>query len=221
MKPNSFVPRKSLQPRSNLSSRSLSFVGVSRSYQKYDFDDFEATDLNKSIKDVLVRYVSNIHSMYADTVNLLLTGANGTGKTMLMSILTKYAYANRYRVFLGTVAEIMNLTFTPEHRLSEDELERKQLLDNAEFVMIDELGKENFTSSGSNIILIENILRTAETKHKVICISSNLGLEDIKENYGTSIYSLLDGNFVKLEFTDSDYRKKKMLEKKAIKVLKG
>lgn len=210
--------RTEIAPRQNINKSSLRAIGLSNKYIDLDVEDFE--DKEGSKKKLLKNYVSNIHDMYRDSVNIILTGANGTGKTMLLNIIAKYCYAHYYRVFLGTVTEIMRLRFN-EFALTEAELERKELLDGAEFILVDELGKENFTKTRSNIVLVEDLLRTAETKHKTIIIATNLSIEDIETNYGASVHSLIDGNFIKIAFAGEDYRRKITLGKKAVEKLRG
>ena len=97
------------------------------------------------------------------------------------------------------------------------------MINESHFLVIDEVGKETFTKTGSNINLLEETLRNA-IKGQVIILCTNLPLEGeggLYEQYGASIQSLIDGSFVKVEFNNADYRPVVLHQKKALKLLLG
>ena len=158
--------------------------------------------------------------MYEDRVNLCLYGANGTGKTFLSSLIVKEGYRLRYKTALITMQGLIDLYFKPNK--TEEDWDKIKMIKEADFLVIDELGKENFTKSGSNINLLEETLRNAVTKGQVIIICTNLPLEGeggLYHQYGASIKSLIDGSFVKLEFDNSDYRPIHLNKKESNKVI--
>src|SRR3712207_71986 len=86
-----------------------------------------------------------------------------------------------------------------------------------------EVGKENFNKTGSNINLLESILRQATTQGQIVILCTNLPLKGeggLYEQYGASIKSLIAGNYVKLEFTGNDYRPFVTKQKKAMELLR-
>jgi DNA replication protein DnaC len=211
-KERSTIPTKPVNPQA------LKAIGVGRSYLDYEIQDLE--ELNKDyikVKEILTKYVQNIHVMYRDRLSLLFYGSNGSGKTMCLSILAKHFYKNHYRVWLGTVAELMTLQFSKQ--LTEEQQERRMTFNMAEILLIDEIGKETFTNSGSNITLFEEVMRSSESRGRVIILSTNLDLPQLEEQYGNSIFSLIDGNYVKLKMIGQDYRKTKTSSSEAFKLL--
>ena len=145
-----------------------------------------------------------------------------THNTFLSSLIVKEGYRLRYKTVLITMQGLIDLYFKPNK--TEEDWERIKMIREADFLVIDELGKENFTKTGSNINLLEETLRNAVTKGQVVIICTNLPLEGeggLYHQYGASIKSLIDGSFVKLEFDNSDYRPIHLNKKRAIKLLRG
>lgn len=204
--------------RTHLSKRNLQLMGIPEEYLKLTLEDYNQ---NKQIKKAFEVYTSNIHQMYKDRVNLCLYGANGTGKTLLASIVAKEAYKNRYRAMITTIQRLMDVTFKPNK--TKEDIEFLDDLKKSEFLILDELGKENFTRTGSNIALVEEYLRDSVTNNRVVIICSNLPLDGdggLYEQYGNSIKSLVSGSFVKFKFNEEDYRPTVMNNKKGVQLMK-
>ena len=208
-----------IPPRETLSRENLLLRGVPAEYIEGTLGDYVQED---DYKDFFQKYLSNLHLMYEDRVNLCLYGANGTGKTYLSSLVIKEAYRLRYNSALVTMQGLIDLNFRPQK--TDEDWERIKSIREADFLVIDELGKETFTKTGSNINLLEETLRNAVTRGQVVIICSNLPLEGeggLYKQYGASLKSLIDGSFVKLEFDNADYRPIHLNRKKAIRLLRG
>lgn len=213
------MSKKNVPCRKTLSVENLLMRGVPSEYIEGTLRDYVQED---EYKDFFKRYLSNLHLMYEDRVNLCLYGANGTGKTFLSSLIIKEAYRLRYKSAMITMQGLIDLNF--KQRKEEEDYQKIKLIREADFLVIDELGKETFTKSGSNINLLEEALRNAVTRGQVVILCSNLpleGEEGLYNQYGNSIKSLVNGSFVKLEFDNSDYRPIQLNNKKAIKLLRG
>lgn len=214
--------KRGVPVRKSISTNNLILKGIPAEYINCSLDNFVEND---STKELIERYIDNIHSMYEDRVCLAFYGANGTGKTYLASIIVKEAYRHRYKSHLTTLAHYMDLMFTPNK--TEDIKEELKYINEAEFLVIDEVGKENFTKTQSNVTLLEDLLRQAITKGQVVILISNLPLEDVGgveglyTLYGKSVESIIEGDFVKLEFNLKDYRPKVLKNKKGIQILTG
>lgn len=205
---------RDLPVRTRVSANGLVHAGIPRSYVNHTIDDFSG-DVTKK---VATRYIDNIHSMYEDKQDLLLSGENGTGKTMLASIILKHAYFHRYKIAMITMGTLLDITFN--QKLIENQVRLNEIKD-AQFIVIDELGKETFTATGSNKNLFENFLRTAHQTGQVIIICTNMDVDGIREQYGKSVASLIDGTFGKLFFRDTDKRKTVQKGKKSMQILAG
>lgn len=214
--------KREVPARRSISRSNLILKGVPAEYLDCSLDKFVDND---DTKELIGKYIDNIHDMFEDRVCLAFYGANGTGKTYLASVIVKEAYRNRYKSHLTTLAHYMDLVFSPNKtEQMQDEL---KYISEAEFLVIDEVGKENFTRTQSNVTLLEDLLRQAITKGQVVILISNLPLEDVGgveglyTLYGKSVESIIEGDFVKLEFNLKDYRPKVLKQKRGIQILTG
>lgn len=210
-----------VKPRDVLLKDNLLLRGIPYEYMNYSLADYRQ---DKNIFNFMKNYLLNMHSMYKDGINLCMFGKNGTGKTMLGSLIVKEAYRLRYNSAMITLDKFINLTYKGEERTEREEQYLNTCL-NADFLVIDEVGKENFPKSKSNIVFLEGILREAYIKHQIIVLITNLPLEDVNGYeglytlYGKSIQSLISNSFIKLEFKGDDFRKEVLKSKDSISLL--
>ena len=192
--------KRNVPPRNNLSVANLRYRGIPSSYINYTLKDYTASSSKSKFYKT---YLKHLHSMYEDRVCLLQYGANGTGKTMLASLIVKEGYRLRYNTYMTTLSAYMSLLFKQR---DEEEQVLLDYIQRCEFLVIDEVGKENFTSTGSNINILEDLLRNATQRGQVIVLNTNLNVDELYSQYGSSIKSLLKGEFTALKFTEEDYR---------------
>ncbi len=203
-------------PRTKLNPKNLSRRGIPRLFFNATINQY---NIDPEIKDIFSRYLDNLDQMYEDNVGLMLYGTNGSGKTYLSSLVVKEAYRLRYSSFRVTLQEFINLQFQKNDL---DVFERLQDLIFADFLVIDEVGKEIAPKSNFNVIVLEELLRQRETSGKPTILCTNLPLEGeggLYQQYGKSIKSLIEGCFVKIKFTGKDFRYDVVNERKAIKIL--
>lgn len=194
------ISRENVPPRKHLSEANLRYRGIPASYISYTLQDYKAS---REKKNFYKAYLDNLNLMYKDRVCILQCGANGTGKTMLASLVVKEGYRLRYNTCMITLSAYINLLFKQRTPEEQDYL---NYIQSCEFLVIDELGKENFTASGSNINVLEDLLRNATQKGQVIILNTNLNKKELFEQYGASIKSLVDGDYTTLKFKEEDYR---------------
>ena len=162
-----------------------------------------------------------LDEMFEDKINLILYGSNGSGKTYLSSLIVKEAYRRRYSSFRVTLQAYIDMQFKRDR---EEIAEKIEEIINAEFLVIDEVGKETFDKSQFNIAVLEELLRERDTQGKPTIICTNLPLEErggLYDQYGKSIQSLIDGNFVKVKFEGEDNRHDVTRKKRGIQLLLG
>lgn len=202
--------RREVQPREILSTTNLARMGVPRLFFDAEIDDYI---VDESKKRLFSNYINDIHDMFDDCVNLTLYGSNGSGKTFVTSIIIKNAYRHYYTAKRTTFTYFMSLSFKGDK--SEEDKEYLRQVYDSEFLVIDELGKENDLKSASNISLLENLMKYREERALPIIICTNLPLAGIKEKYGDTIYSLISQS-VKLEMDEFDMRKDFFEKRKGI-----
>ena len=137
--------------RTTLSVKNLMYRGVPREYIHADLDEYP---IEENIRELFARYMDYLDEMFDDKINLILYGSNGSGKTYLSSLIVKEAYRRRYTSFRVTLKSFIDMHF----KRDKDELIAEKLdeIINAEFLVIDEVGKETFDKSQLNItVLVE------------------------------------------------------------------
>lgn len=205
--------------RTTLSVKNLMYRGVPREYIHADLDEYP---IEENIRELFARYMDYLDEMFEDKINLILYGSNGSGKTYLSSLIVKEAYRKRYTSFRITLKSFIDMHF----KRDKDELIAEKLSEiiNSEFLVIDEVGKETFDKSQFNIAVFEELLRERDTQGKPTIICTNLPLEErggLYEQYGKSIQSLIDGNFLKVKFEGEDNRHDVTRKKRGIQLLLG
>lgn len=205
--------------RTTLSAKNLMYRGVPREYIHADLDEYP---IEENIRELFARYMDYLDEMFDDKINLILYGSNGSGKTYLSSLIVKEAYRRRYTSFRVTLKSFIDMHF----KRDKDELIAEKLdeIIDAEFLVIDEVGKETFDKSQFNITVLEELLRERDTQGKPTIICTNLPLEErggLYEQYGKSIQSLIDGNFLKVKFEGEDNRHDVTRKKRGIQLLLG
>jgi DNA replication protein DnaC len=206
---------RSAPPREHLSPENLARRGIPRLYFQATIDQY---DIDEEIRDTFARYLENLDDMFDDNVNLVLYGVNGSGKTYLSSLIIKEAYRLRYSSYMITFQNYLNLTFGKD----EESKEYIHSINNCEFLVLDEIGKEIDAINNYNVIVLENLLKIRETlgHPTILCMNLNLDNKDgFYEQYGNSIKSLVDGNYVKIKFAGRDFRYDVTRRKRGVKLL--
>lgn len=202
--------------RTRISATNLSYRGVPREYHNAHIDEYP---IDEDYKNLFTRYMDNLEVMFEDKINLILYGSNGSGKTYLSSLVIKDAYIKRFSAFRTTLQRYIDLQFKKNE---EGVVELINKIENAEFLVIDEVGKETFDKSQFNIIKLEELLRQRDTIGRPTIICTNLPLEGdggLYKQYGNSIRDLIEGNFMKVEFTGESNRSSVSRKKKGISLL--
>jgi DNA replication protein DnaC len=208
--------RREVDPRSELSRANLSLMGIPRLYFDAEIEDYVGDD---DIRDMVSRYIKHIHDMFDDCVNLTFYGSNGNGKTYLTSIILKNAYRYRYSAQRITIASVISLTFKGDSKTDSEYDLLKRVWD-VEFLVLDELGKESMSKRGNEISVIDDLMKYREEKGLPTIICTNLSLEDIKRNYGATLYSMIKQS-VCLEMNGEDKRGDIFEQRKAVALLLG
>ena len=204
--------------RTTLSVKNLMYRGVPIEYIHADLDEYP---IEENTRELFARYMDYLDEMFDDKINLILYGSNGSGKTYLSSLIVKEAYRKRYSSFRVTLQAYIDMQFKRDR---EEIAEKIEEIINAEFLVIDEVGKETFDKSQFNIAVLEELLRERDTQGKPTIICTNLPLEErggLYDQYGKSIQSLIDGNFVKVKFEGEDNRHDVTRKKRGIQLLLG
>ena len=197
--------------RSTLNSSSLIMMGVSKRFcnkSLEDYDTFGKKSL-KDVKDFVRQYLTDLVQNIEEGRGICFIGSNGVGKSFLSCIILKEAYRHRYscrRVtfssYISAYTESWNTRDKGEKDVLESELYEKYK--GVEFLVLEEIGKEIVSKIAKPIL--EDLLRYREEHGLVTLICTNMTPKDIKDSYGASVCSLINGNMTVIVIDSDDMR---------------
>ena len=170
-----------------------------------DYKEYEPADAR--VKNLIIGYFNDAIKNYLTGKCLILTGNPGTGKTMLMSILTEnlireYMFSARYANCVELINEIQDTysTNTPKSTLSVLNKYR-----DADFLFIDDLDKINSTPDARK--LVYSIINDRYERVLPTIISANSSVDVLDESYfqEPTVSRLLERS-VEVSFTQKNRR---------------
>ena len=154
--------------------------------------------------DYCQKYAENFDK---DSGNLLFVGGTGLGKTMLSACIatkvTEKGYAVSYESAGHLFSKLEKNRFAP----SEESQRAVSEIENAELLIIDDLGTEmpgNFVTAALYALVNDRIL-----SGKATIISTNLNAQELDQRYSPQIASRLHGAYRQLTFVGEDIRLKR------------
>lgn len=161
----------------------------------------------RKLLEKIARYVRNIENARKKGISLLLAGSNGTGKTLLAVSVLKKAIARGFTGQMTSLGGIIQL-----YTEGWSDPEKRELFDrrirNVDFLLIDDVGKE-YQAKNSDLteIMFDNLIRYRVFRRKPFILTTNTSPVDLRNRYGNSLMSLLEGKTLKLQVVGEDYRK--------------
>ena len=140
----------------------------------------------------------------ANAGNLLFIGGTGLGKTYLAICIAKTVAAGGYGVVYETAIELFNKLERAKFAPSEDALRQVQRIENADLLVVDDLGTEmpgQFVTAA-----LYGLLNNRLMAGKPMVITTNLNVEEAGKRYSAQIASRLYGEFSRLTFVGNDIR---------------
>jgi DNA replication protein DnaC len=170
----------------------------------------EASKLNQreymlQLKGILQRYAVSFPSNEKRT--LLFSGKTGLGKTFLLNCMSKVILDKGYATIRMSAYNLSNRLFSSLFHSTEENQYLMSCLFDADLLIIDDLGTEiqrnNFTSED-----LFNILNERLQKNRHTFLSTNLGLQELRERYSDRITSRLfdTTNTMIIKFLGQDVR---------------
>lgn len=196
--------------RDDVGKQSLVMMGVPKKFCDKTIEDFN-TYRKKSLSDVknfVVDYLNDITDNIEEGRGICFIGSNGVGKSFLSCIILKEAYRHRYscrRVtfssYIGAYTESWGASKNDRDVLEQDLLDKYK---GVEFLVLEEIGKEIDSKIAKPIL--EDLLRYREEHGLVTLICANLTPYTLKDLYGASVCSLINGNMTVIIIDGEDRR---------------
>jgi len=179
-------------------------ANIPQEYWRLGIEDYKG-DL-RALKEV-EDYLEHIDNYHKKNIGLFLCGKYGTGKTFLAAHVLKKAIEKGYRNVRFTCLSDIISQFTASWYSNEEQKDFYEKMENTQFLVIDDVGKEYKTKSNLAESVFDKVLRYREYP---TIITSNKALVDIESAYGQSIASLMYGKLIVVRFTGADFRKEEI-----------
>lgn len=196
--------------RTEVSSKSLIMMGVPRRFCDKTIKDYNTYSKQSlaSIKRFVKDYIINLENNIKECRGICFIGSNGVGKSFLSCIILKEVYKHRYSCRRVTFSSyITAYTESWGASKSEKDVIESELFEKykgVEFLVLEEIGKEIDSKIAKPIL--EDLLRYREENGLVTIICTNLTPSSLKEIYGASICSLINGNMTVIVIDSEDKR---------------
>ena len=172
-----------------------------------DFDTFGKKSLQQ-IKTFVQDYLDNLLDNVEENNGICFIGSNGVGKSLLSCIILKEMYRHRYScrrvtfsAYITAYTESWGANKTDRDVIEQDLLDKYK---GVEFLVLEEIGKEIDSKIAKPIL--EDLLRYREEQGLVTIICTNLTPKSLKDIYGASVCSLINGNMTVIVIDSEDKR---------------
>ena len=196
--------------RSEISNESLVMMGVPRRFCDKTIEDFNTYSKKSlsSIKEFVEDYINDLDTNVEENRGICFIGSNGVGKSLLSCIILKEMYKHRYSCRRVTFSSYISAyTESWGANKSEKDVIESELYEKykgVEFLVLEEIGKEIDSKIAKPIL--EDLLRYREEHGLVTIICTNLTPVTLKELYGASVCSLINGNMTVIVIDSEDKR---------------
>ena len=196
--------------RREISNESLVMMGVPRRFCDKTIEDFNTYGKKSlsSIKEFVEDYINDLDTNVEENRGICFIGSNGVGKSLLSCIILKEMYKHRYSCRRVTFSSYISAqTESWGANKSEKDVIESELYEKykgVEFLVLEEIGKEIDSKIAKPIL--EDLLRYREEHGLVTIICTNLTPVTLKELYGASVCSLINGNMTVIVIDSEDKR---------------
>lgn len=184
--------------------------GVPKSYINWKWEDCEkaSPQIIKQCRD----YIKNFNNNFVNCRGMYIFGTQGVGKTTLSTIMAKFIGLKinpitdrRYTVAFATYDTLVDWHNNKFNALLQDKLNK--FITKAELVIIDNVGAEGGNVQ-NNTKLLDRILRERRNRGYPTIITSNYTMDEIKNNYSTSVRDFISQSFNEMPVIGQNIRAK-------------
>ena len=180
--------------------------GIPLLYQQLGLRDTKS--VNRDALLSVLTYLENAVDHLDSGTGLYLYGPNGTGKTMLGTLVLKTIMSQGYSGYWTTFIDLIE-----GKKAGFDNPEAKEWfvrqIKNSDFLLIDDPGKEQTSGErqiGFQTSLLDEVVRHRNGMQLPTIITANYSPEVFEQRYGQSIASLLTEGQISVPFYGEDFR---------------
>lgn len=162
--------------------------------------------LNTRSIQVIQSYCTKLLTMQRKGYGLFLCGPNGVGKTYLACAAALAAIRDGFRVKYYTMPKIVRTVVDGWYDDAKKEVVND--IEEADFLVIDDVDKAYQTRSGLEVTVLDNLFRERLQNNRPMIVTSNKTPTQLKETHSESIHSMLSEHCALCAIVGQDYRKK-------------
>jgi DNA replication protein DnaC len=188
--------------------------GIGLTYQRYSWED--ARYVNKDNLERVIEYLDSADEFVDVGYGLLLSGAKGTGKSLIAANVGQNLLLRGYGLMYLTFASLIGYLTAGWNDEDDREWFIKRVR-NAKVLVIDDIGREHrqrINDKGSikevptalSESAIDEVLRHRVSSSLPTIITTNLTEEQLRSGYGGNVMSLMAERSKVVEFEGQDFR---------------
>lgn len=189
-------------------SKKCSFENFNLDFYK-NISDKNGKSVYESAKNILEYMKAYSEDFSESSANLYIFGKTGLGKTHLTLAAAKKITENGHNVLYGMAGAIFSSVEDEKFNHTDGKYTMKKLND-AELLIIDDLGSEFHTSFTASVV--HNIIEGRLLAGKPTIITTNLDINGINKRYGERIASRIIGEYEPIKFEGEDIRQLKKFQ---------
>lgn len=179
-------------------------ANIPKDYWECNFDNYQGPETAKATSKV---YLAALATYKEKGVGIMYVGPPGPGKTTLAMIIMKYLARANWNVYCTSLGEIVE-GIQREWRVQD--LESGAFIRRcreADFLLIDDVGKEHRGQSGFVQTVFDNLIRYRVQQRTPTFLTTNLTKRELENTYGESAMSLLEGRLLPVTVDGADHRR--------------
>lgn len=149
-----------------------------------NFKNFKVDEYNKNVYNLAKKYIDNFDGMLEHNIGLLITGSVGTGKTYITASIANELLERDRKVVMLSFTKYLEMIKETFNQNGKTELEILEKINEAELLIIDDLGAENESDWSREKLysLIDYRYRT----NRLMIITTNYSAWQMKEKFKKS-----------------------------------
>ncbi|KGK88007.1 DNA replication protein [Clostridium sp. HMP27] len=155
---------------------------MTKEFKEFTFQNWDHDLGNSKMYDLGLKYVKHFKEMKEQNLGLLIYGQPGNGKTFLSGCIANELLNNFIPVVCVSAIGILERIKDSFGKYGDDGIQSiLNCLDNADLLIIDDLGTENNTAWSRSTMY--QILDTRYRKKKPLVVTSNLTMDQLRKRY--------------------------------------